>query len=106
MEGNKTYRVVISDRAKRMLGTHIRFAAQLSLDAAEKLKTEIIKEIISLSQMPYRFPRFDEVGAPAEGNYHKMLVARRYLILYQIQEDSVCVEYVLDGRQEYQWLLY
>lgn len=34
MEGNKKYKVIVSDRAKRMLGKHIRFMAQANKQAA------------------------------------------------------------------------
>ena len=34
MTDKKTYRVIVSDRAKRMLGTHIRFLAQVNRQAA------------------------------------------------------------------------
>ena len=36
MEDNIKYKVIISDRAKRMLGNHIHFMAQVSKDAAKK----------------------------------------------------------------------
>lgn len=34
MAENRKYKVVVSDRAKRMLGTHIRFMSQVSKEAA------------------------------------------------------------------------
>lgn len=34
MEENRKYKVIVSDRAKRMLGTHMRFLAQVSKEAA------------------------------------------------------------------------
>ena len=33
---DKKYKVIVSDRAKRMLGTHIRFMAQVNKDAAKE----------------------------------------------------------------------
>lgn len=38
MADNKTYKVIVSDRAKQMLGTHIRFMAQVNKDAARDKK--------------------------------------------------------------------
>ena len=38
----KTYRVIVSDRAKQMLGTHIRFLAQVSKEAAIGKKKALI----------------------------------------------------------------
>ena len=39
---DKKYKVIVSDRAKRMLGAHIRFIAQVNKDAASTKKKEII----------------------------------------------------------------
>lgn len=35
---DKKYKVIVSDRAKRMLGAHIRFMAQVNKDAASTKK--------------------------------------------------------------------
>jgi len=52
------YKVVISDRAKEMLGMHIRFLAQVNKTAATKLKSRLVEEIRSLQDMPQRYPFF------------------------------------------------
>ena len=62
MAVNSTYNVIISDKAKRMLGTHIRFMAQVNKQAAATKKKEIM-------------------------------------------DNAVYVEYILDCRTEYSWLL-
>lgn len=41
MAMKKTYEVIISDKAKRMLGTHIKFIAQVNKEAARKRDCEI-----------------------------------------------------------------
>lgn len=38
--------------------------------------------------------------------YHKMFVEKRYLVLYQIQDDVVYVDYILDCRKNYSWLIH
>lgn len=35
----------------------------------------------------------------------KMFVAKCYLVLYQIQDDTVHVDYILDCRKDYHWLI-
>ena len=97
------YKVIVSDRAKQMLGTHIRFLAKVSKEAAAAKKKEIIAAMRSLQQMPKRFPFFDEPYIPPN-KYHKMFVENWYLILYQIQDDTVYVDYILDCRKDYHWL--
>lgn len=54
MTDKKTYRVIVSDRAKRMLGIHIRFLAQVNRQAATAKKKELLSAMRSLSQMPHR----------------------------------------------------
>lgn len=104
MTENKKYKVVVSDRAKRMLGVHIRFMAQVNKKAAAAKKKEIMSALHSLSQMPQRFPFFDELYI-TPNKYHKMFVEKWYLVLYQIQDDMVYVDYIIDCRKDYSWLI-
>ena len=104
MAANSKYKVIVSDRAKRMLGTHILFMAQLHKEAAAKKKKAIIAAIRSLCQMPQRFPYFEEPYI-TPNKYHKMFIEKWYLVLYQIQDDTVYVDYILDCRKDYSWLI-
>lgn len=101
---NNEYKVIVSDRAKRMLGTHICFMAQVNKQAAAEKKKEIMKAMRSLCRMPQRFPFFEELYI-TPNKYHKMFVEKWYLVLYQIQDDTVYVEYILDCRKDYSWLI-
>lgn len=103
MTSERKYKVIVSDRAKRMLGTHICFMAQVNKQAAAK-KKEIMTAMSSLSQIPQRFPFFKELYIPPN-KYHKMFIEKWYLVLYQIQDDTVYVEYILDCRKDYSWLI-
>ena len=101
---DKKYKVIVSDRAKRILGTHIRFMAQVNKDAAKAKKQELMEAMRSLERMPQRFPFFEEAYIPTN-KYHKMFVSKWYLVLYQIQDDTVYVDYILDCRKDYSWLI-
>lgn len=103
MNANRKYKVIVSDRAKRMLGTHIRFMSQVNKTAAIEKKKELMAAMRSLSQMPQRFPFLEEMYI-TPNKYHKMFVEKWYLILYQIQDDTVYIEYILDCRKEYSWI--
>lgn len=105
MAENKKHKVIISDRAKRRLGTHIRFLSQTNKEAAVAKKKEIMTAMRSLSQMPQRFPFFEELYIPS-GQYHKMFIEKWYLVLFQIRDDTVYVEYILDCRKDYDWLFH
>ena len=100
----KQYKVEVSDRARTMLGAHAKFLAQNSTIAAREMKEKILVAIRSLSNMPQRCPFFDSDFVP-RNKYHKMIVDNRYLVLYQIKDLTVLVDYIIDGRQDYSWLV-
>lgn len=104
MAADGKYRVIVSDRAKRMLGEHIRFLAQVNKEAAAAKKKEIMTALRSLNQMPQRFPFFEGLYI-TPNQYHRMFIEKWYLVLYQIQDDTVYVEYILDCRKDYSWLI-
>ena len=104
MADSKKYKVIISDRAKKMLGRNVRFIAQINKQAAVEKKKEIMMALHSLSQMPQRFP-FLEGSFITPNKYHKMFIEKWYLVLYQIIDDKVCVEYILDCRGNYSWII-
>lgn len=102
---DRDYRVIVSERARQMLGAHIRFVAKVSRDAAISQKKELITAIRSLSRMPQRYPFLEGDFIPPN-QYHKMFVKKQYLVLYQIRDDVVYVDYVLDCRKDYTWLVH
>lgn len=104
MASERKYKVIVSDKAKRMLGTHIRFVVQVNKQEAAAKKKEIMTAMRSLCQIPQRFPFFEELYI-TPNKYHKMFIEKWYLILYQIQDDTVYVEYILDCRKDYSWLI-
>lgn len=99
----RRYRVAVSNEARRMLTEHVFFLASVNPEAAKKLQTRIMDAIRSLETMPKRYPYLDPDDRRSP--YRKMVVPQQYLIIYTIQDDTVYVEYVLDGRQDYGWLL-
>lgn len=98
------YKVIISDRAKQMLGAHVRFLAQVNKPAASKLKSRLIENIRSLQEMPQRYPFFNE-DHMTPNKYHKMYVENWFLVLYQVKDDTVYVDWIVDCRRDYEWLL-
>ena len=98
------YKVSVSERAKTMLGAHIKFIAQINPSAAKAAKTKLLSSIRSLSDLPERFPFFENEFIP-RNKYHKMYVENWYLILFQIKDNNVSVDYIVDCRQDYSWLI-
>jgi plasmid stabilization system protein ParE len=103
MEKKPQCRVIVPDRAHQMLAVHVRFLAQNNPVAARKVKNVLIDAIRSLSRVPGRFPFLDANFLPLN-KYHKMYIGKWYLILYQIKDQTVYVDYVIDCRQDYGWL--
>ena len=98
------YNVEISDEAYRQLGECVYFIKQNDIEAAERLHKKLIDSLRTLESMPNRYPYFSGTSIPSY-KYHKMFVEKYYLILYQIKEHTVYVEYVLDCRRDYSWLI-
>lgn len=97
------YKVLVSPKAKEMLDEHIEFLAQVNEASERNKKNEIMKGLRSLSNMPARFPLFESKYIKS-GKYHKMYIEKWYLVLYQIIEGTVYVEYIIDCRENYKWL--
>ena len=65
---------------------------------------EILKAIRSLDIMPERYPFIVDKFLPPN-KYHKMFVIKHDLLLYQIRDETVYVDYIIDCSQHYWWLL-
>lgn len=101
---DKKYTVIISDEATQMLVSHSRFLAQVNEKAALDLIAEFSEKAKSLEKYPERNPWLSDPFITA-GKYRKFLMGKRYLLIYQIKGDAVYVDYVVDCRQDYSWLL-
>jgi len=87
-----------------MLGNHVRFLARVNFDAAKTLKKRAIENIRSLEKMPERFPFFEAEYIPSN-KYRKLFVENWFVVLYQVKGDTVYIDYIVDCRQDYKWLL-
>ena len=105
MERQSKYKVIVSEQAKQMLVNHAAFLAQASPDAAERLVVSFEKAANSLEEMPQRCPWL--AGEYIPRNVYRFLVfEKRYLLIFQIQDDVVYAYYVVDCRQDYGWLIH
>ena len=101
---NVEYNVSVSDAALAMLDAHVEFLARVSPSAATRLMDEALDDIASLSNNPQRYPAYiSEFVSP--NRYRKMLTAKRYLVLYEIDSKNVYVDYIVDCRSDYGWLI-
>lgn len=104
MERQNKYRVIVSERAKQMLVSHAAFLAKTSLSAAEQLTVSFEKAANSLEDMPQRCSWLKGEYIP-RNVYRFILFEKRYMLIFQIIDDIVYVDYVVDCRQDYSWLI-
>ena len=105
MENQSKYRVIVSEQAPQMLVFHAAFLAQVSPEAAERLTVEFEKAANSLEIMPQRCPWLSGEYIPKHA-YRFILFEKRYMIIFQIIDDTVYADYVVDCRQDYGWLIH
>ena len=104
MEQQNKYRVIVSGRATQMLVSHAAFLAQVSEEAAERLTSEFEKTANSLALMPQRCPWLTGEYIPRYA-YRFILFEKRYMIIFQIVDDVVYADYVVDCSQDYSWFI-
>ena len=104
MEQTDKYKVIVSERATKMLVSHAAFLAQVSPDAAERLVVSFEEAANSLTYMPHRCSWLTGEYIP-RNTYRCLLFEKWYLLIFQIKDKTVYADYVVDCRQDYQWLL-
>ncbi|NLB42783.1 MAG: type II toxin-antitoxin system RelE/ParE family toxin [Clostridiales bacterium] len=92
------YLVVVSPGANDRMSEHFEFLAQVSVKAANKVLQDLIKDIRSLKNMPYRNPTYNRPYIQA-GKYRYMVSNKRYHIVYQITDFTVFVDDIRDCRE-------
>ena len=104
MEQQSKYRVIVSERATQMLVSHVAFLAQTSTEAAERLTVGFEKTAHSLEVMLQRCPWLTGEYIPRKA-YRFILFEKRYMFIFQIVDNTVYADYVVDCRQDYNWLI-
>ena len=97
--GRKQYRVVVHDDAAQILYSHIRFLANISIPAARKLESSLLKAFKSLKSMPHRCPVFQT--RRTRDTYRRLIIGR-YQVIFSVNETDgiVNVRYIYDSRQD------
>jgi len=101
---DKSYKVIITSKAADMLISHSRFIANVSEKAAMNFINEFNEKAKSLEKFPERNPYVIDPMIQ-EGKYRKLIILKRYILIYQIKDENVFVDALLDCRQDYKWLL-
>lgn len=98
------FSVIVSPKAAQMLISCVSFLAAVDENAAVRLVDEYDKAVASLSQFPHRGKRLER-GNSLQSDYRYLIFGKRYLLVYTVEDDEVYVDKVIDGRQDYRWLL-
>ena len=102
--GKRSYRVQWAEAAVRDLEELFSYIATDSPLNAERILGKLEKRALSLGSAPTRGRVVPELAHFGIRNWRELIV-RPYRILYRIEEDTVNVLAVLDGRRELQDLL-
>ena len=96
---NHEYEIIISEDVYACLDRHVEFLARVSEEVARKTADSILDDIESLKTLPHRCPAYENEFVP-HGRYRKLLSGKRYLVLFEIGDEAVYVDYILDCRQD------
>ena len=99
-----SFQIIITSRAQSDLSECVSFALNVSKEAAFKLADDIYSAIESLSLYPERYPVFE---MPKSSPYlvRKLVINKRYVALYCIEENKVVVHRFLDSRRDFDYLV-
>ena len=92
------YKVIVSEKATRMMIEHALFLDNVSPKAADRFVDQFEEAVLSLEDNPERYPWVDEDYIPRY-KYRRMLFQKQYMVFYQLREKEVLIDYVLDTRQ-------
>ncbi len=99
----ETYQVKIYPTATQDLSDIVDYLNTLSPTVALKTYDDLVDEISSLSQFPYRRPRPKDLALAARG--YRYLLAGNYLVFYVMQDKTVQIRRILYAKGNYQVLL-
>jgi hypothetical protein len=95
------YRVLVSGRARDMLFEYAQFLARVSIKAGEELFDQFEEKVASLEEMPERCAYYDNPYI-RPGKYRKMALGKYQLILFQVVDNTVFIDLIIDTREKNQ----
>ena len=92
------YNIVISKLTNKTLKENINFLKEFSIPYAFKIESCIRKSILNLKQFPHSNSIYKTTNICT---YRKLIVKKRYNIIYAVIKNTIYVFYIHDGRQAY-----
>lgn len=93
------YHVLVDPSADKKMFSHIRFLARVSVPAAKRLFQSLSKAVYSLKTNPERYPYYI-TQKPIDAELHYKVCDDRYLIIFEIIDNTVFVYDIQDTRQD------
>jgi plasmid stabilization system protein ParE len=103
--GSKPYRVVVNEEAEEMLAAQVRYLSKVNKSAARQLIVAFDEAADNLQYFPERCPWATDPVLPAY-TFRKLIILKRYVMLFQIMGDTVYVETFSHERQDYAWKMH
>jgi len=97
-EIDKEYTVIVDPAVNDRMYDHFEFLARVNVSAAERLLDQLTDDMQSLESLPYRNPVFNRPYLKS-GKYRYMVSCQKYLIVYQIVDNTVFIDDIQDSRQ-------
>ena len=97
------YKIIISSKAHQDILNIVSFVLNVSEEAALELTDDIYSSIETLSRLPERNPLFEMPNIAIKTR--KLILNKRYIVIYVIDEDKVIIYRVLDSRRSFYNLL-
>ena len=98
------YKVIVAEEALLMLGSFIDFIAAKDPKAASAWKNQFYNSIKTLSDFPFMYPILNLRDSILK-KYHKCVVNKQVIILYQIEENNVYIDWIIESNQDFYHLL-
>ena len=83
---------------------HLIFLSKVSMEAAYQLNEQLLNAANSLIDFPERNPLF-EMNESFPYKTRKMVVNKKYLLIYVIEDGTVKIYRVLDTRKKFEYLI-
>ena len=99
------FSIIISSKAQLDLAESVSFVANVSKEAAIQLANDIYSSIDSLSAFPERNPIF-EMPKSFPFVVRKLIINKRDIALYAIENNSVIVYRIIDSRKSFDYLVF
>lgn len=98
------YNIAWTTEAMTDLSQCVVFVLNVSKEAALKLRDDIMNSVKQLEIFPESNPIFNTIKSfPFE--LRKKVVNKRYILLYSIEDTTVCIYRVLDARRKFEQLI-